>query len=185
MIPFSPSFYPLLIAFIVLFGSPFVLGWLIWLIRLKTSPTVRQNLGSKHTLMILLSVISLLWLLGVVESYRMNKIAQRVRDEIDTEEQIRTPTLTQETTLAGITMPAGTKLELLHKNAVGEEWVKPDYFEYATFPTPILWQGVPITQMRRFLVTKQDNDFANCTQKHPENFDQCFDLSSHETTRIL
>lgn len=78
--------------------------------------------------------------------------------EIQAEEAQRTPKLTKPTTLAGIAMPAGTQLELLHKNSEGEQWIKPEYFEKAFFPTPVMWQGVPITAMWRRLETDYDYD---------------------------
>lgn len=186
MIPFSISLYPILLFLILVFGLPVALGWFVWLIRLIILPTARQTLKTKRTQMGVVSVIGILWVLSAIESYRLNNLVERIKAESAAEEAIRTPTLAHETTLAGITMPAGTKLELLHKGAVGEEWVKPDYFEYATFPKPILWQGVEIVAMRRFLDTKQDNDYFSCTAKHPEySWEQCSELSSYETTRIL
>lgn len=207
MIPFAPSFYPVLIFLMLVFGLPFAIFWGFWFVRLKKSPTARQNYQQKHRIkdesfvqtpissfkivkamarqQPLSTTVFVMWVLSAVLMIEFNLIMAKIEAESQAEEAKRTPTLTNETTLAGITMPAGTKLELLHKGAVGEEWVKPDYFEYATFPKPILWQGVEIVAMRRFLDTKQDNDFASCSEKYPENSDQCFDLSSYETTRIL
>ncbi|STZ63243.1 Uncharacterised protein [Moraxella lacunata] len=136
--------------------------------------------------MIFLTIISIIWLLSVVESYRLNRLSAKIAEEIAEEEAIRTPTLSQETILAGITMPAGTRLELLHQGAVGTQWVKPEYFESAYFPKPILWQGVPVTQLHRFLDTKQDNDYFSCRENNPNLSDEeCSRRSSYKTTRIL
>lgn len=189
MIPFSISLYPLLILLVFIIGLPCALVWFVWFIKL--SPTARQNFNSRakynKSMMIFLTIISIIWLLSVVESYRLNRLSAKIAEEIvEEEEAIRTPTLSQETILAGITMPAGTRLELLHQGAVGTQWVKPEYFEFAYFPKPILWQGVPVTQLHRFLDTKQDNDYFSCRENNSHLGDEeCSQHSSYEDNRLL
>lgn len=61
------------------------------------------------------------------------------------------------TAIAGIQMPAGTVLQLPEANAVGQRWVKPEYFEKAQFAKPVLWQGIPIRTLWRHLTTHEDN----------------------------
>lgn len=208
MIPFSPSFLLVFIPLMLVFGWPFAMLWIFWFFRLKLSPTARQNYQQKYKIkdqaftqtpisavkvikeigrrQPFLTIVFIIWVLSAALVIELNLTMKKIKAESQAEEALRTPTLTNTTTLAGITMPAGTKLELLHKGAVGEEWVKPDYFEYATFPKPILWQGVEIVAMKRFLDTKRDNDYSSCTAKHPEyDWEKCSDLSSYETTHIL
>ncbi|MDO4434604.1 MAG: hypothetical protein Q4B82_08515 [Alysiella sp.] len=84
------------------------------------------------------------------------------------------PTLQQETTLAGITMPAGTKLGLLSKHSVGEEAVKPEYFETAEFPQAVMWQGLPLKSIHRRL------DSSHCFERHNFDFDLCKTLPEKE-----
>lgn len=84
------------------------------------------------------------------------------------------PTLQQETTLAGITMPAGTKLGLLSKHSVGEEAVKPEYFETAEFPQAVMWQGLPLKSIHRRLHS------SHCFEQHNFDFDLCKTLPEKE-----
>lgn len=89
------------------------------------------------------------------------------------------PTLQQETTLAGITMPAGTKLGLLSKHSVGEEAVKPEYFETAEFPQALMWQGLPLKSINRRLQS------SHCFERHNFDFEVCKTLPEKEReTRI-
>lgn len=81
----------------------------------------------------------------------------KLSQDSQAQEDKRTPKLTKSTTLAGIDMPAATQLELLH-DSEGEQWVKPEYFEKAFFPRPVMWQGVPITAMWRYLQSHRDNE---------------------------
>ena len=162
MIPFDPSaivFYFLLLYAI---GGVCALLLLVWWLRLALSPRARQTFAA-HRLGRSLLMLGLL--AGVVYSIdsllRMERISQDIAAQIAQEEAERTPMLQQDTVLAGIAMPAGTKLELLHHNAVGEQWVKPEYFEQAEFPQPITWQGVLVTQLNRRLQAHQDNSPAS------------------------
>lgn len=84
------------------------------------------------------------------------------------------PTLQQETTLAGITMPAGTKLGLLSKHSVGEEAVKPEYFETAEFPQAVMWQGLPLKSINRRLQS------SHCFERHNFDFEVCKTLPEKE-----
>ncbi len=63
-----------------------------------------------------------------------------------------TPVLTEDTVLAGIAMPKGTKLTLPSRDSLGTElWARHQYFLRADFPQPVRWQGVPIVSMDRQL----------------------------------
>lgn len=67
------------------------------------------------------------------------------------EEAQQFPILSQETVLVGITMPAGTKLQLPSPWSYGKEMVKAEYFEQAEFPQAVIWNGVPLQSMHRRL----------------------------------
>lgn len=87
------------------------------------------------------------------------------------------PTLQQETTLAGITMPAGTKLQLLSKYSVGEAAVKPEYFEKAEFPQAVMWQGLPLKSINRRLHS------SHCFERH--DFDLCKTLPAEQQQTLI
>lgn len=99
-------------------------------------------------------ILSLLPILAFAEMSAEQARAERERQwqaEYEREMAKQFPTLQQEATLAGITMPAGTKLGLLSKHSVGEEAVKPEYFETAEFPQAVMWQGLLLKSINRRL----------------------------------
>ena len=55
-------------------------------------------------------------------------------------------TLPAPQTVAGITMPAGTYIET---NIAERTHSEPDKFTYAKFPQPVVWNGIPITSIKR------------------------------------
>ena len=62
-------------------------------------------------------------------------------------------TLSAPQTVAGIAMPAGTYLET---EIAKRKQSEPDKFTYAKFPRPVVWNGIPITSIRR-LLSNNDN----------------------------
>ncbi|MDO4894089.1 hypothetical protein [Moraxella sp.] len=84
------------------------------------------------------------------------------------------PTLQQETTLAGMTMPKGTKLGLLSKYSVGEAAVKPEYFETAEFPQALIWRGLPLKSINRRLGS------SHCFERHHWDFELCRTLPEEQ-----
>ena len=157
MIPFSPT-TSLAILMVLVIGSFCTLALLLWWLRLALSPPARQRFAnhriSRSVLMAFL-VVGLAW--SADRFLTVMHLQQEIEAQIIREEAERTPTMTQDTVLAGISMPAGTRLELLFLNAVGKQWVKPEYFEIADFPRPIEWQGVSIKRLHRRLQSHQDN----------------------------
>lgn len=144
---------------------------LIWLIRLAIFPRVRttfkQHIDTRLPLVVLLGAfISIGGYVLLLEWQVGQKIAEQEAKE--------NPTLTKPTTLAGIMMPAGTKLELLSANAVGERSVKPEYFERAEFPQPVIWRGLYLKSMHRRL------DSVHCFEKHNYDVELCETLPAQE-----
>lgn len=150
MIPYSPS---LLLLLVYLLGPVAALVLLVWVLRLIWLPSARARLRSHPWSRL---VYALLWSFLLWQWLDLLMISKRVAQEIAAEEAKRTPTLQQDTVLAGIAMPAGTRLQLLHHNAVGKQWVKPEYFEQAEFSRPVSWQGLAIRSIKRNLETHQD-----------------------------
>ena len=68
-------------------------------------------------------------------------------------EQLSRITLPAPQTVAGIAMPAGTYIET---NIAERKQSEPDKFTYAKFPQPVVWNGIPITSIRR-LLSNNDN----------------------------
>lgn len=61
-----------------------------------------------------------------------------------------TPVLTEDTVLAGIAMPKGTRLTLPSRHSLGTDlWTQLPYFLQADFPHPVMWQGVPLMSIER------------------------------------
>ena len=158
MIPFDPSALVTYFLLLLAVGGVCALVLLAWWLRLALSPRARQAFARhrlSRSLLMIGCLVGVAW--PVYSHLRMQRIQQEVAEQIDQEEAERMPTLTQDTVLAGIAMPAGTQLELLHHGAVGKQWVKPEYFEAADFPKPIKWQGVSIKRISRSLQSHQDN----------------------------
>ena len=158
MIPFDPSALATYFLLLLAIGGVCALVLLAWWLRLALSPRARQAFARhrlSRSLLMIGCLVGVAW--PVYSHLRMQRIQQEVAEQIDQEEAERMPTLTQDTVLAGIAMPAGTQLELLHHGAVGKQWVKPEYFEAADFPKPIKWQGVSIKRISRSLQSHQDN----------------------------
>lgn len=157
MIPFDPSALGIYFLLLYALGAAAAFCLLVWWLRQDLSPNVRRSFATRRRsrslwMLALLAVAAV----PVYEVQRFGRISRDVAAQIAQEEAERTPTLAQDTLLAGIAMPAGTKLTLLHHNAVGRQWVKPEYFEQADFPRPVEWQGVSIKQLHRSLQTHQD-----------------------------
>ena len=158
MMPFDPSALATYFLLLLAIGGVCALVLLAWWLRLALSPRARQAFARhrlSRSLLMIGCLVGVAW--PVYSHLRMQRIQQEVAEQIDQEEAERMPTLTQDTVLAGIAMPAGTQLELLHHGAVGKQWVKPEYFEAADFPKPIKWQGVSIKRISRSLQSHQDN----------------------------
>lgn len=158
MMPFDPSALATYFLLLLPIGGVCALVLLAWWLRLALSPRARQAFARhrlSRSLLMIGCLVGVAW--PVYSHLRMQRIQQEVAEQIDQEEAERMPTLTQDTVLAGIAMPAGTQLELLHHGAVGKQWVKPEYFEAADFPKPIKWQGVSIKRISRSLQSHQDN----------------------------
>ena len=156
--PFDPSALATYFLLLLAIGGVCALVLLAWWLRLALSPRARQAFARhrlSRSLLMIGCLVGVAW--PVYSHLRMQRIQQEVAEQIDQEEAERMPTLTQDTVLAGIAMPAGTQLELLHHGAVGKQWVKPEYFEAADFPKPIKWQGVSIKRISRSLQSHQDN----------------------------
>ncbi|STZ63183.1 Uncharacterised protein [Moraxella lacunata] len=124
-----------------------------------------------------IAILSLLPILAFAEVSAEQARAERERQwqaAYEREMAQQFPTLEQETTLAGITMPAGTKLGLLSKYSVGEEAVKPEYFETAEFPQAVIWRGLPLKSINRRLQS------SHCFERHNFDFDMCETLPEKE-----
>ena len=67
-------------------------------------------------------------------------------------EQLSQITLPAPQTVAGIAMPAGTYLET---EIAKRKQSEPDKFTYAKFPRPVVWNGIPITSIKR----RMSNDY--------------------------
>ena len=62
-------------------------------------------------------------------------------------------TLPAPQTVAGIAMPAGTYIET---NIAKRTHSEPDKFTYAKFPRPVVWNGIPITSIKRPMFNDYD-----------------------------
>ena len=68
-------------------------------------------------------------------------------------EQLSQITLPAPQTVAGIAMPAGTYIET---NIAKRTHSEPDKFTYAKFPQPVVWNGIPITSIKRPMFNDYD-----------------------------
>lgn len=183
MIPFSLSLLPFYLFWAYVFGVPAVILLCIWGLRLMFMQQARQNLKQKPKSRIayfLLLLLPSLTFAGAVNLQAdLSELQKQVALEIEQEEKQRRPILQQDTDIAGMRMPVGTKLILLSKNAVGEAAVKADYFESANFPKPVQWKGFEITGMGRTLHT------SHCFERHNWDFEKCETLPKEEqSTRV-
>ena len=80
-------------------------------------------------------------------------LPERESRERERLEQLSQITLPAPQTVAGIAMPAGTYLET---EIAKRKQSEPDKFTYAKFPRPVVWNGIPITSIRR-LLSNNDN----------------------------
>ena len=78
---------------------------------------------------------------------------EREKREYERLKQLSQITLPAPQTVAGITMPAGTYLET---EIAKRKHSEPDKFTYAKFPQPVVWNGIPITSIKR-LLSNNDN----------------------------
>ncbi|WP_373740434.1 hypothetical protein [Neisseria sp.] len=151
MISFSASLFPslyLIVAFVLGIFSTLVL--LVWLARLLLVPQKRQDFTFRHKSCLAYLVLLQLPSTAIADTMGFQQMIGQIAREIAPENQPMYSVL-QETTLAGMVIPAGSKLQLLNKYAVGKVNLKPEYFETAEFPKAVMWQGVPIKSMYRNL----------------------------------
>ena len=87
------------------------------------------------------------WYIGFV------LLPQRESRERERLKELSQITLSAPQTVAGIAMPAGTYLET---EIAKRKQSEPDKFTYAKFPRPVVWNGIPITSIRR-LLSNNDN----------------------------
>mgnify|MGYP001012359338 CR=1 FL=1 len=80
-------------------------------------------------------------------------LPQRESRERERLKELSQITLPAPQIVAGIAMPAGTYLETEIAERTHSE---PDKFTYAKFPRPVVWNGIPITSIRR-LLSNNDN----------------------------
>ena len=80
-------------------------------------------------------------------------LPERESRERERLEQLSQITLPAPQTVAGITMPAGTYIET---NIAERTHSEPDKFTYAKFPQPVVWNGIPITSIKRRMFNDYD-----------------------------
>lgn len=178
MIPFSISLWSFYLFWATVLGVPAIILLCIWGLRLMFMQQARQNLKQKPKSRIayfLLLLLPSLTFAGAVNLQAdLSELQKQVALEIEQEEKQRRPILQQDTDIAGMRMPVGTKLILLSKNAVGEAAVKADYFESADFPKPVKWNGFEITGMGRHLHT------SHCFERENWDFEKCKKLPKEQ-----
>ena len=79
--------------------------------------------------------------------------SEREKREYERLKQLSQITLPAPQTVAGIAMPAGTYLET---EIAKRKQSEPDKFINAKFPQPVVWNGIPITSIKR-LLSNNDN----------------------------
>lgn len=148
MIPFT--FHPLVVL-ILLVCHFAILVLLVWIVLLTISSRVRANL-KKNGLWSLLAAVLLLTVASPLIYMYVNDLIMSAVEEAKYKTVLK-----KATTIGDLTLPVGTQLELPNSYLIDEKWLKPEYFEKANFKKPVLWRGLSITSMRRYLHTQQDN----------------------------
>lgn len=145
MIPLAPNPVLFLIPLLGMLAAALLL---LWGLRLAFSAparaTLRRRWPSRGLLALALALLTAEWL-------RLEYQMTQIRQQFETEEAARHPTLSQPITAAGLAMPAGTRLVLMSRGAAGAQNMRPELFEQARFPSPVQWQGVPISAIQRRL----------------------------------
>ena len=145
-----------LISIILILGGvyfillPYVMTRLVyWILVICLTPGKKiEKLNSGWILLdIVMFSLAGYWYIGFV------LLPQRESRERERLEQLSQITLPAPQTVAGIAMPAGTYLET---EIAKRKQSEPDKFTYAKFPQPVVWNGIPITSIRR-LLSNNDN----------------------------
>ena len=87
------------------------------------------------------------WYIGFV------LLPQRESRERERLKELSQITLPAPQTVSGIAMPAGTYIET---NIAERTQSEPDKFTYAKFPQPVVWNGIPITSIKRPMFNDYD-----------------------------
>ena len=122
---------------------PYVMTRLVyWIVVICLTPGKKtEKLNSGWILLdIVMFSLAGYWYIGFV------LLPERESKERERLEQLSQITLPAPQTVAGITMPAGTYIET---NIAERTHSEPDKFTYAKFPQPVVWNGIPITSIKR------------------------------------
>ena len=145
-----------LISIILILGGvyfillPYVMTRLVyWIVVICLTPGKKtEKLNSGWILLdIVMFSLAGYWYIGFV---LLPERESRERERLKELSQI---TLPAPQTVAGIAMPAGTYIET---NITKRTQSEPDKFVNAKFPQPVVWNGIPITSIRR-LLSNNDN----------------------------
>lgn len=129
---------------------PYVMTRLVyWIVVICLTPGKKtEKLNSGWILLdIVMFSLAGYWYIGFV------LLPQRESRERERLEQLSQITLPAPQTVAGIAMPAGTYLET---EIAERKQSEPDKFINAKFPQPVVWNGIPITSIKR-LLSNNDN----------------------------
>ena len=140
----------LMLAGVYLILLPYVMTRLVYwiLVICLASGKKTEKLSSGWILLdIFMFSLAGYWYIGFV------LLPQRESRERERLKELSQITLPAPQTVAGIAMPAGTYLETEIAERTHSE---PDKFTYAEFPQPVVWNGIPITSIRR-LLSNNDN----------------------------
>ena len=134
----------LMLAGICLILLPYVMGRLVYWIYVVICLVSGKKIEKMSSGWILLDIVMFslagYWYIGFV------LLPGRESKERERLEQLSQITLPAPQTVAGITMPAGTYIET---NIAERTHSEPDKFTYAKFPQPVVWNGIPITSIKR------------------------------------
>lgn len=129
---------------------PYVMTRLVyWIVVICLTPGKKTEKLSSGWILLDIVMFSLAgyWYIGFV------LLPQRESRERERLEQLSQITLPAPQTVSGIAMPAGTYLET---EIAKRKQSEPDKFINAKFPQPVVWNGIPITSIKR-LLSNNDN----------------------------
>ena len=141
----------LMLAGIYLILLPYVMARLVYWIYVVICLVSGKKIEKMSSGWILLDIF-MFSLAGYLYDDFMFK-SEREKREYARLKQLSQITLPAPQTVAGIAMPAGTYLET---EIAKRKQSEPDKFTYAKFPRPVVWNGIPITSIRR-LLSNNDN----------------------------
>ena len=145
----------LMLAGIYLILFPYVMARLVYWIYVVICLVSGKKIEKMNSGWILLDIFMFSLAAYLYDDFMFK--SEREKREYARLKQLSQITLPAPQTIAGITMPAGTYLET---EIAKRKHSEPDKFTYAEFPQPVVWNGIPITSIRR-LLNNNDNYWSD------------------------